>query len=160
SLITWKGDTLYRLGKPRQKGDVTEKKVPNWLVSNVGLGFEQPSTYKGNGNGRFIMQMGWSAHFLRLAQYTGDETFETYARNAVIGRWVNYPGYYATGFTDLLLNPQSPYEGPDVTGIYYHHIAPHLAWTIDYLVSDAFLQSDGKITFPAERQYGYAYFDS
>jgi hypothetical protein len=107
-----------------------------------------------------IYQMGWSAGFLRLARHTGDRTFETYARNAVVGRFANYPGYYATGFTDLPLNPRYPYDGPDVTDFYYHHIAPHLAWTIDYLVADAQLRSAGRIDFPSLRQYGYAYFDS
>ena len=55
-------------------------------VANVGLSFEQPSTIRGRGQDRLIYQMGWSAGFLRLARHTGDATFETYARNAVIGR--------------------------------------------------------------------------
>ena len=65
-----------------------------------------------------------------------------------------------TGFTDLPQDPAYPLVGPDVTDFYYHHIEPHLAWTIDYLVSDVEMLSDGAIAFPSLRQYGYAYFDS
>lgn len=159
-LGSWRLGERYRLGSPRKENDTPTKSVPAWLVSNVGLSFEQPTTYRAKNNGRLIYQMGWSANFLRLAHYTADKTFETYARNAVVGRWANYPGYYAVGFTDLPNNPRYPYEGPDVTDFYYHHITPHLAWTIDYLFADAFLHSGGKVRFPSLRQFGYAYFDS
>ena len=157
---SWRGGDKYRLGTPRKPNDTPEHRAPAWVLSNVGLGFEQPSTIGGRGVGRLIYQMGWAPKFLRLAELTGDKLFETYARNAVIGRWANYPGYYATGFTDLLLNPRYPWDGPDVTDIYYHHIVPHLAWTIDYLVAEASLRSKGKIRFPSQRENGYAYFDS
>lgn len=157
----YKGPEKFRLGWPFKAGDAPEKTVPDWLVSNVGLGFEQPSTYtyKGNG-GRMIFQAPWTSAFLRLARYTGDRQFETYARNAVVGRWGNYPGYYITTFTDLMQNPRYPYVGPDMGFIYYHHINVHLSWTLDYLVSEAALRSAGAIHFPELRQLGYAYFDN
>ncbi|NQU45106.1 hypothetical protein HQ520_17620, partial [bacterium] len=110
-------------------------------------------------NAGLVYQGVWSPSFLRLTEHTGDSTYEMYARNAVVGRWSNYPGYYLTGFTDLPQDPKYPWIGPDETDIYYHHIDPHLTWTIDYLVSDAFQRSDGAIAFPFLRQYGYAYFD-
>jgi hypothetical protein len=122
----------YRLGTPRKAGDTPAHRVPAWVVSNVGLGFEAADDDPRTGQDRLIYQMGWAPGFLRLTRHTGDKTFETYARNATLGRFANYPGYYATGFTDLPLNPRYPYEGPDVTDFYYHHIAPHLMWTIDY----------------------------
>jgi hypothetical protein len=160
-LLLHKGETEFRLGWPRKAGDTPERKAPGWLVSNVGLGFEQPTTYTYQDNGgRMILQAPWTSSFLRLATYTGDPQFGTYARNAVVGRWSNYPGYYYTTFTDLMRNPRYPYEGPDVSFVYYHHIPVHLSWTIDYLVSEAGLRSQGKINFPALRQFGYAYFDN
>ncbi len=159
-LPSWRGPQQYRLGTPRQANDTPERKIPAWVVSNAGLGFEQPSTFKGRDTGRQIYQMYWAPLFLRLAELTGDKMFETYARNATLGRWGNYPGYYATGFTDLPLNPRYPWAGPDVTDIYYHHIPVHLTWTIDYLVAEASLRSGGKIQFPSLRQFGYAYFDT
>jgi hypothetical protein len=156
-----KGDEEFRLGFPRKDGDVKEKQVPAWLVSNAGLGFEQPSTYtyKDNG-GRLILQANWTGGFLRLAHYTGDKQFETYARNAALARMGNYAAYYYTTFTDLYQNPRYPYEGPDIGFVYYHHIPVHLSWTIDYVVSEAKLASGGKVSFPGLRQFGYAYFDN
>ena len=161
SHLWHKGDSQFRLGWPVKAGDAPERIVPDWLVSNVGLGFEQPSTYPHKNNGGFmIFQAPWTSAFLRLARYTGDRQFETYARNAVVGRCGNYPGYYITTFTDLMQNPRYPYEGPDMGFIYYHHINVHLSWTLDYLVSEAALRSAGAIHFPELRQLGYAYFDN
>jgi hypothetical protein len=156
-----RGEEEFRLGFPRKEGDAKEKKAPAWLVSNAGLGFEQPTTYtyKDNG-GRFILQANWTGGFLRLAHYTGDKQFETYARNAALGRMGNYAGYYYTTFSDLQQDPRYPYEGPDVGFVYYHHLPVHLSWTIDYLVGEAKLASEGKVHFPGLRQFGYAYFDN
>lgn len=160
-LLLHKGTHEYRLGWPRQAGDAPERMAPASLVSHVGLGFEQPTTFTyGTNGGRMIMQAPWTSSFLRLATYTGDKQFETYARNATLGRWNNYPGYYYTTFTDLLKNPRYPYEGPDISFVYYHHIIVHLSWTLDYLISAAGLRSDGAIKFPGLRQFGYAYFDN
>lgn len=159
--LWWKGPDMFRLGFPRQPGDTPEHRTPAWIPSNVGLGFEQPVTYSRlDSGGAMIYQSAWAPNFLRLAAATGDAQFETYARNATLGRWANYPGYYVVGFTDLPLNPRYPYQGPDVSCIYYHHILPHLAWTIDYLVAEAALRSGGKIAFPSQRQHGYVWFDS
>ena len=159
--LWWKGPEQFRLGFPRKVGDAPEHRAPAWMPSNVGLGFEQPCTYsRMDSGGAMIYQSAWAPNFLRLAAATGDKQFETYARNATLGRWGNYPGYYVVGFTDLPLNPRYPYEGPDVSCIYYHHILPHLAWTIDWLVAEAALRSGGKISFPSQRQHGYVWFDS
>jgi hypothetical protein len=157
----WKGSERYRLGFPLKPDATPEHKAPAWLVSSVGLGFEQPVTYvRKNNGGRQIMQAPWAPAFLRLAEYTGDKTFEMYARNATVGRWGNYPGYYITTLTDQFQHANYPTVGPDLSCIYFHHIMPHLSWTIDYLVSEAQLLSKGMIKFPALRQYGYAYFDN
>lgn len=161
TLLLHKGTHEYRLGWPRKSGDAPERMAPAWQVSNVGLGFEQPTTYTHETNGgRMILQAPWASSFLRLATYTGDKQFETYARNATLGRWNNYPGYYYTTFTDLLQNPRYPYDGPDISFVYYHHIIVHLSWTLDYLVSQTGLRSGGAIKFPGIRQFGYAYFDN
>jgi len=155
----WKGPVTFRQGWPRKPNDTPAHQAPAWIVSNVGLGFEQPITYRSSGTGRLIWQSIFSPAFLRLSRYTHDAAFMTSARNAVVGRWGNYPGYYVTGLTDLPQDPRYPFTGPDVTDFYYHHIEPQLAWTIDYLVSEAETLSDGAISFPALRQYGYVYFD-
>ena len=159
--LWWKGKEKYRLGFPRVANDAQEKQVPEWLVSPVGLGFEQPSTYFLRTKGkqvRPVFMSNWAPHLLRLYQYTRKPIYETYARNGVIGRFTNYPGYYATGYTDITLSPDFPYKGPDVSSIYYHHIPPHLAFTWDYLVSEAIERSNGNINFPFCKQEGFVWF--
>ncbi|NQU43597.1 hypothetical protein HQ520_09945 [bacterium] len=156
--LTDRGPYRFRLGYPIAEKGLKEHLAPAWAVSVAGLGFEQPSTlgYKYN---RIIFQAVWAPEFLRLARYTGEKAFETHARNATVGRFANYPGYYIGGHHDLMQYPEYNYYGPDLTVIYYHHILPHLSWTIDYLVSEAEYLSDGAVTFPFQRENGYAYFD-
>lgn len=161
TTLWWKGDKRYRLGFPRVMGDAPEKRVPQWLVSPVGLGFEQPFTYFDAGKTvRPVFMSSWAPHLLRLHQYSGQQLFLTYARNAVIGRFANYPGYYATGFTDITLSKEFPYKGPDVSSIYYHHIPPHLAFTLDYLITEAITRSKGKVSFPFGKQDGFVWFNN
>ncbi len=163
TTMWWKGQEQYRLGFPRREGDAPEHDVEHWRVSPVGLGFEQPSTYFLRNKGKLVRPVfmsSWAPALLRLGSHTSDALFETYARNAVIGRFTNYPGYYATGFTDLTMKEDFPYTGPDVSSIYYHHIPPHLAFTADYLVSEAISRSGGKVSFPYSRQEGFVWFSN
>jgi hypothetical protein len=161
TTLWWKGNQKYRLGFPRVKGDAPEKQVPQSLVSPVGLGFEQPFTYFDPGKDvRPVFMSSWAPHLLRLFQYSHKEIFNTYARNAVIGRFTNYPGYYGSGFTDLTMQPDFPYKGPDVSSIYYHHIPPHLAFTLDYLITEAIQRSGGKADFPYGKQDGFVWFNN
>jgi hypothetical protein len=161
TTMWWKGDKKYRLGFPRVQGDAPEKQVPQALVSPVGLGFEQPFTYFSPANTvRPVFMSSWAPHLLRLYQYNHKKIFETYARNAVIGRFTNYPGYYATGFTDITMRPDFPYKGPDVSSIYYHHIPPHLAFTLDYVITEAMQRSNGKVQFPYGKQDGFVWFNN
>jgi hypothetical protein len=164
-LVWWKDGERYRLGDPRAPGDTPAKEVPAWQVARTGLGLEQPSTYftaggRGGGFMRNIMMSVWAPHLLRLYQHTGRDIYRTYARNTIIGRFANYPGYYQVGYSDLMLGPRYPYEGPDVSGIYYHHIPPQLALSIDYLVAQAEQRSAGRIRFPYVMQQGYAWFSN
>ena len=159
--LWWKDKEKYRLGYPRKEGDVIEKQVESGLVSPVGLGFEQPSTYfltAKDKRVRPVFMSSWAPHLLRLHQYTQKDIYQTYARNAVIGRFTNYPGYYATGYTDITLHKDFPYEGPDVSSIYYHHIPPHWAFVWDYLVTEAIQRSEGQISFPYSKQEGFVWF--
>lgn len=163
TTMWWKGSEEFRLGFPRTEGDSPEHQVEQWRVSPVGLGFEQPSTYFLRNKGKVVRPVfmsSWAPALLRLNQHTGDDIFDTYARNAVIGRFTNYPGYYATGYTDLTMSEDFPYKGPDVSSIYYHHIPPHLAFTADYLVSEAIQRSEGKVKFPYGRQEGFVWFSN
>jgi hypothetical protein len=161
TTLWWKGGEKYRLGFPRHAGDVKEKQVPQKLVSPVGLGFEQPYTFFDPGKlVRPVFMSSWAPHLLRLFQADHRKIFDTYARNAVIGRFTNYPGYYATGFTDITMQPGFPYKGPDVSSVYYHHIPPHLAFTLDFLVTETIQRSEGKVNFPYAKQDGFVWFNS
>ncbi|KAA8481530.1 hypothetical protein BDE36_0778 [Arcticibacter tournemirensis] len=157
--LWWKGDRKYRLGFPRRPDDSPEKQVAQWTVSPVGLGFEQPFTYFEVGKTvRPVFMSSWAPHLLRLYQLTRRPIFNVYARNAVIGRFANYPGYYATGYTDIPMQSDFPYKGPDVSSIYYHHIPPHMAFSWDYLITEAIQRSCGRISFPYGKQEGFVWF--
>lgn len=163
TTMWWKGSEQFRLGFPRHEGDAPEHETEQWRVSPVGLGFEQPSTYFLRNKGKVVRPVfmsSWAPALLRLNAHTGLDIFDTYARNAVLGRFTNYPGYYATGYTDLTMSERFPYEGPDVSSIYYHHIPPHLAFVADYLVSEAVQRSGGKVKFPYGRQEGFVWFSN
>jgi len=171
----WTGGELFALGfppLPKDAGDswdvrhlppaqLPPETVPAWAPSIVGLGIEQPTTYR-----RLrcpcaaIMMSNWAPKLLRLGAMIDEPAFAVAAHNAMLGRFGNYPGYYATGFTTVTSRPDYPYRGPDISGLYYHHIPPFLANLIDYLVADLEVRSKGAITFPAERQMGYAWFDN
>ena len=43
---------------------------------------------------------------------------------------------------------------------YYNHVWPQIAMLFDYLISDVYAGSDGKINFPGELAVGYAYLKS
>jgi hypothetical protein len=162
-IIWWKGSVKYRLGIPRHPGDTPEHEVPAWEVSPVGLGLEQPSTYMGgasNGGMHNIQNSAWAANLLRLYQATGREIYQTYARDTIVGRFANYSGYYLNTLTDTMMTPEYPYQGPDITSIYYHHIPVHLGFTLDYLFAQAEQMSGGKIAFPWSRQQGYVWFSN
>lgn len=161
TTMWWKGGEKYRLGFPRQKNDAPEKQVPQWLVSPVGLGFEQPFTYFDPGKlVRPVFMSSWAPHLLRLSGSHYGKLFGTYARNAVIGRFTNYPGYYGTGYTDITMQPDFPYKGPDVSSIYYHHIPPHLAFTLDFIITSAMQRSAGQVHFPYGKQDGFVWFNN
>ena len=179
SRVLFRGPDYYRLGVDPADYEITsgnrhwvdhftapEKKVPGWEISRMGLGMEQPSTYfpylwlRHNQGMRNILMSIAAPNLLRLYHHSDNDIFKTYARNMVIGRYTNYPGYYYMGYTDLPGKPDFPYTGPDSSRIYYHHIPVHLGFTIDYLMTQAFTRSAGKIVFPWVKQQDYAWFVS
>lgn len=168
--IWWWADGRKRVGiydGPAMDGPIDtpapkipEREVPAWIVSNIGLGLEHPFTYvRRDGQANILMSI-WAANLLRLSHLTGDPAFRTAARNAMIGRYANYPGYYLDGQTDEYRRADYPVKGPDITSLYVHHIAPFTASVLDFLFTDAEVRSDQKVIFPTTRQMGYVWFDS
>lgn len=163
TTVWWKGAAPYRLGFPRTAGDAPEHETDAWKVSSVGLGIEQPLTYFIRSAGKTvhpIFMNSWAPRLLELTEATSKPIYETFARNAVIGRSENYPGYYATGYTDINQSADFPYKGPDVSSIYYHHLPAYLALLQDYLITEATSRSNGKIFFPSGRQEGFVWFSN
>ena len=167
SSFWWHGDVIWRQGTtPGNPADVEkaytlmrehEEDVPLWVASNVGLGVEQPITFGGSS---YITMQCWSGDMVRLAYLTGDSYFESVARNAMVGRFGGYSGYYLQRFWTYYMQPEYGFNGPDFTNIYWHHIPEFYAMLCDFLVNQISTKTDYNIKFPGLRQQGYAYFDS
>lgn len=161
TTIWWKGTEQFRLGFPRSEGDAPAHEVEAWKVSSVGLGMEQPATYflrTAGKNVRPVFMNNWAPRLMELANISGHDIFDIYARNAVIGRAANYPGYYATGYTDINASARFPYEGPDISSIYYHHIPAYMGMIQDFLITEFITRSEGKFTAERARQEGFVWF--
>jgi hypothetical protein len=140
--------------------DIQEQVVPAWRTSLLGLPPEQPYTYLYGP----IMLHHQAAPMLRLAHLKKDELLGDAAYNGILGRYANFPGYY---FTSLLTNvyqqsdyPLHNYLDIKYNAIFYNHIWPHIALLQDFLVSDAYYRSAGKIEFPSAYAPGYAFLIS
>jgi hypothetical protein len=140
--------------------DIQEQVVPAWRTSLLGLPPEQPYTYLYGP----IMLHHQAAPMLRLAHLKKDELLRDAAYNGILGRYANFPGYY---FTSLLTNvyqqsdyPLHNYLDIKYNAIFYNHIWPHIALLQDFLVSDAYYRSAGKIEFPSAYAPGYAFLIS
>ncbi|MBQ2968210.1 MAG: hypothetical protein IJE10_08850 [Clostridia bacterium] len=167
SSFWWHGDVIWRQGTTPGNPADTDKAyalmrehiedVPLWVASNVGLGVEQPVTFGGSS---YITMQCWAGDMVRLAYLTGDDYFESVARNAIVGRFGGYSGYYLQRFWTYYMQPEYGFNGPDFTNIYWHHIPQFYAMLCDFLVNQISAKSDYLISFPGLRQQGYAYFDS
>lgn len=161
----WHGDRQWRLGnpdgeaKPPQEAGppLQEETAPGWLIAKAGLGTEHPRT---PGHGNIIYMNNWAGMLVKLSEYTGDPYFETMARNAMIGRFGNYAGYYQDRAIFHQMRAVYPYVGPDYTSIYWHHIPVFISMLEDFLINSAWAKSERNISFPSIYQSGYAYFAS
>lgn len=161
----WHGDKQWRLGnvdgeaKSAQELGVPleTETAPGWLGSRAGMGTEHAVT---PGHGNVITMNNWAGMLSKLSVYTGDPFFYTMARNAIIGRFGNYPGYYQDRIIFHQMKEAYPYEGPDLTSIYWHHIPVFISMLEDFLINSAWVKSEGHIEFPSLFQSGYAYFAS
>jgi lysophospholipase L1-like esterase len=139
---------------------VPEEQIPAWRTSLNGLIPEAPNTYAFGP----VMLAHHAAWLLRLAHFADDTLLRDAAYNAVIGRYANFPGYYVTSLhTDIYQQvgyPLHPFRDVKYNAIFYNHIWPHLALLVDFLVSDFYYRSDGRIDFPGTYAPGYAFLSS
>lgn len=148
--VFWTGE---RLGWPYNPEDLVQS-VNSWIPSQAGLTLEQPVTYEDVGGNGQIMNPAWASYLLRLAQYTGKDLYKDVARSSIVGRYSNYPGYYYKQYGITQMDPLYPYQGPDITDIYYHHIPVQLGLTVDFLINDMMYRSQNGIAFEGELDPG------
>ena len=150
---------LKQKGHPRM--DAPRESVPAWRLSEIGLSPESSGTCTGH---RAIFMANHAAWFLRLAHYTGDDFLATIAKNAIIGRYRNFPGYHInTARTTIYEQADYPlreHKDLSVNSFHYNHIMPHITLLYDYLITDILYRSQGAIRFPDEFIEAYAYLQS
>ena len=105
----------------------------------------------------------YASYLARLGRDAADPFFTDIARNAVVGRYANYPSYaYRNGFTTVHQKadyPLRPFEEiKKFTSAHYNHPLPMAAFLVDYLISDIYARSAGQIDFPSEYTTTGAYF--
>ena len=138
------------------KPDDTE--FPFWVASRVGLSLEQFSTcHQRNAS---IFMSTWAGDVLRLGYLSDDQLMMDLARSSLVGRSSSYPGYYIYAYDDTYGYKEYPISGFDYTSFYFHHIPVFLSAVEDYLFSNAWVKSDGKVDFPSVRSQGYAWFNN
>ena len=157
--IRWRVENEYGVFKP-SKGMVSvvdEDDAPGWTFATAGLTTEHTFTA---GNSNFILMNTWAPFMHKMSDWTGDDFFETQARNAILGRFTNYPGYYIERYYTNYMKPEYPYEGPEYNILYYTHVAPFQAIVEDFQIQEVMSRSNGKIEFPELWAGSYSYFNS
>ncbi len=138
-----------------------EESVPAWRLSEMGLTPESSGTMSGH---RAIFMANYAPWMLRIAALTGDQLLHDVARSAVVGRYRNFPGYHINTARTTIYEradyPMRDHKALSVNSFHYNHIWPHMSILLDFLVTDAFARSSGKIDFPAHFIEGYAYLQS
>jgi sugar lactone lactonase YvrE len=137
----------------------TTPAVKSMLVSEVGLVSEASATSHSH---RGIFMGAYAApSLMRVAGLTTDPFYAAVSRSAIIGRWLNYPGYAIRDYyyADLLradypLRWYSEY----INTAHMNHPASLASMTIDYLMADAEYKSQGAIRFPHQFSDSKAYF--
>lgn len=148
----------YLKGKGFPQMAAEEQVVEAWRVSEIGLTPESSTTSTGH---RGIFMTNFAPWMLRIGYLTGDKFLQDIARSAVIGRYRNFPGYHMnTARTTVYEDkdyPYRPFNELSVNSFHFNHIWPHMTILTDYLITDAFVKSEGKIDFPSEFIEGFAY---
>ena len=151
----------YLKRKGHRQMDAPEEKVPAWRLSEMGLTSESSGTCTGH---RAIFMANYAPWMLRLGYYADDAFLRDIARSAVIGRYRNFPGYHInTARTNVYEKADYPlreHEELSVNSFHYNHVWPMMSMLFDYMVSDVFVRSEGKIHFPGQFIQGYAYLQN
>ncbi len=151
----------YLKSKGHKQMYYPEEKIDAWLLSEIGLTPESSGTCTGH---RAIFMANYAPWMLRIGFYAKDKFLEQIAKDAIIGRYRNFPGYHInTERTNAYMYEDYPlhtHKELSVNSMHYNHILPHITLLLDYLVTDVFVRSDGAIDFPSQYIEGYAYLQN
>lgn len=151
----------YLKSKGHQQMFYPEEKAPAWRLSEIGLTPESSGTSSGH---RGILMSNYAPWLMRLGYYAKDSFMMEIARSAIIGRYQNFPGYHInterTTAYEKFDFPYHKHKEQSVSSFHYNHILPMASMLLDYLVTDAFVKSEGKVNFPSEYIEGYAYLQN
>lgn len=151
----------YLKSKGHRQMYYPEEKVPAWRLSETGLTPESSGTATGH---RGIFMSTYAPWLLKIGYYTKDSFLMNVAKASIVGRSESFPGYHMnTARTTAYEKADFPlheHKDQSVNSFHYNHILPMASMFIDYLVSDAFVRSEGQIDFPGEYIEGYAYLQN
>jgi hypothetical protein len=151
----------YLKSKGHKQMFIDEAAVDAWQLSEIGLTPESSGTSSGH---RAIFMANYAPWMLRIGHYANDKFLKDVAKAAIIGRYRNFPGYHInTARTTIYQEenyPLKPHLELSVNSFHYNHVLPMASMLLDYLVTDAFVRSDGAIYFPSEYIEGYAYLQN
>ncbi|WP_211345508.1 glycoside hydrolase family protein [Paraflavitalea soli] len=151
----------YLKSKGHQQMYYPEEQAPAWRLSEMGLTPESSGTSTGH---RGIFMANYAPWMLRIGYYTRDTFLMNVAKASIIGRYRSFPGYHInterTTAYEKVDFPLHEHKDQSVNSFHYNHILPMASMLLDYLVTDAFVRSNGKISFPYEYMEGYAYLQN
>lgn len=151
----------YLKSKGHQQMYYPEEKVPAWRLSEMGLTPESSGTSTGH---RGIFMSTYAPWLLRIGYHTKDLFLMNVAKASIVGRSESFPGYHMnterTTAYEKADFPLHEHKEQSVNSFHYNHILPMASMFVDYLVSDAYVKSKGRIDFPSDYIEGYAYLQN
>lgn len=121
--------------------NVNGVKRADWEIAQAGLSFEHGGIFGSATRHGPIQLASHAGLFIRMAQLTGEPVFKDFARSAAIGRHAFVDD--KTSVASYYWNAMNRGAGP-----YPHHAWWQIGWITDYLISEASLRSEGRISFP------------
>jgi hypothetical protein len=125
----------------REIKNVKGLSLEDWQISQTGLSFEHGGIFGSATRLGPIQLASHAGMFIRMYKLTGDQIFADMARSAAIGRDAFVDG--STSVASYYWQAMNRGAGP-----YPHHAWWQIGWITDYLMSEADLRSNGKISFP------------
>jgi hypothetical protein len=142
---------------------IPQEKAPVWRLSEMGLHSEATNTC--TGGHRAVFTANHASTLLRIGSLTKDTFLLDIAKNAVIGRYTNFPGYHInTDRTTVYEKSDFPMRTTTLlnttTSMHYNHVWPQINLMFDYMVSDVAARTLGAVDFPGHYVQNLAHMQS